>query len=83
MRIDRPRDVDALARRIRKGRLATVHQLREGLSRDEGADTTCPLTTGIFLRIVAEVAEKDLRAGTKRVAPCGRVPRERGAPSPR
>jgi len=83
MLIARPRDVDALVRTIRKGRLATVNQLRERLAQDQGADTTCPLTTGIFLRIVAEVAEEDLRAGKKRVAPYWRVLRGRGQLNPK
>jgi len=83
MLIARPRDVDTLVRRIRKGRVATVNQLRERLARDQGADTTCPLTTGIFLRIVAEVAEEDLAAGKKRVAPYWRVLRGKGALNPK
>jgi hypothetical protein len=34
----------------------SVSQLRRQLSIAKGADGTCPLTTGIFLRIVAEYA---------------------------
>ena len=83
MLIARPRDVDALVRRVRKGRIATVNQLRERLAKDRGADTTCPLTTGIFLRIVAEVAEEELQAGKKRVAPYWRVLRGKGALNPK
>lgn len=83
MLIARPRDVDALVRKVRKGRVTTVNLLRARLARDHGADTTCPMTTGIFLRIVAEVAEEDLRAGRKRVAPYWRVLKERGALNPR
>ena len=33
------------------------------LARVHGADRTCPLTTGIFLRIVAEAAWEELQAG--------------------
>ncbi len=83
MLIARPRDVDALVRTIRKGRLATVNQLRERLAADQGADTTCPMTTGIFLRIVAEVAEEDLREGKKRVSPYWRVLRGKGQLNPK
>jgi hypothetical protein len=83
MLIARPLDVDALVRKVRKGRLATVNQIRERLARDHGADTTCPMTTGIFLRIVAEVAEEDLAAGRKRVAPYWRVLRGKGELNPK
>ena len=41
------------------------------------------MTTGIFLRIVAEVAAEDLAAGKTRVAPFWRVLRERGALNPK
>jgi alkylated DNA nucleotide flippase Atl1 len=37
------------------------------------------MTTGIFLRIVAEVSEEDLRSGKRRVAPYWRVLRSDGA----
>ena len=78
MLIPRPLDLDALVRKIRKGKLITQTQLRERLARDAGADCGCPLTTGIFLKIVAEAAEEDLRAGKVRVAPFWRVVRENG-----
>lgn len=83
MLVARPRDVDALVRKVRKGRLATVNMLRKRLARDHGADTTCPMTTGIFLRIVAEVAAEEEREGKQRVAPYWRVLREKGALNPK
>jgi len=73
MLIPKPLDVDALVRQIHKGKVATVDQIRERLARDFGADLTCPLTTGIFLRIAAEAAEEDLRAGEKDITPYWRV----------
>jgi alkylated DNA nucleotide flippase Atl1 len=39
----------------------------------------CPLTTGIFLRIIAEAAEEFARAGGETVAPYWRVVRDDGA----
>jgi len=55
--------VDSLIRKVKKGKLITVKQIREQLAKDFGADSTCPLTTGIFIRIAAETAEEDLRNG--------------------
>ncbi|MBE0415052.1 MAG: MGMT family protein [Dehalococcoidia bacterium] len=73
MLIPRPLDVDSLMRRIQKGKLATVNQIRERLAEDFHADFTCPLTTGIFIRIAAEAAEEDLSRGEKEITPYWRV----------
>jgi hypothetical protein len=73
MLIPKPLDVDALVRRVQRGKLATVDQIRERLASDFGADLTCPLTTGIFLRIAAEAAEEDLRSGETDITPYWRV----------
>ncbi len=71
--------VDALIRKVRKGKLVTVGRIRERLARDFYAEATCPLTTGIHLRIVAEAAEEDLGMGKKRVTPYWRVVRDNGS----
>jgi len=73
MLIPKPLDVDALVRRVQRGKLATVDQIRERLARDFGADLTCPLTTGIFLRIAAEAAEEDASRGESEITPYWRV----------
>lgn len=71
--IPTPLLVDALICKIQKGKLVTVNQIREHLAEDFHVNSTCPLTTGIFIRIVAETAEEDLRMGKKRIAPYWRV----------
>jgi 6-O-methylguanine DNA methyltransferase, DNA binding domain len=78
MLIPRPLDVDALIRTVPRGKLVTVNQIRERLAREHGADVTCPLTTGIFIRIASEAAEEDRRAGKSRITPYWRVLREGG-----
>jgi hypothetical protein len=42
MIIPRPLDVDALIRRVPKGKLVTVFQLRQELARRNAVDTACP-----------------------------------------
>jgi len=79
MLIAHPLEVDALIRKVPRGKLVTVAQLRKRLARAHRAGTTCPLTTGIFVRIVAEVAEEDRRAGKARVTPYWRVVRDDGS----
>ena len=73
MLIPRPLDVDGLMRRDKKGKLATVEQIRKRLARDFEADSTCPLTAGIFIRIAAEAAEEDLSRGEREITPYWRV----------
>ena len=73
MLIPRPLDVDAVMRRVEKGRLVTVDQIRKHLAKDFHADLTCPLCTGIFLRIAAETAEEDLARGAAEITPYWRV----------
>lgn len=73
-----PKIIDNTVSIIPKGRLLTVTELREKLARDFGADVTCPLTTGIFLRICVEAAEEDRSTGRKDITPYWRVIREDG-----
>jgi len=78
MLIPKPLDVDALMREISRGRLVTQVQIREKLAKDFKADVTCPITTGIFVRIAAEAAEEDLRKGKKRITPYWRIVKNDG-----
>jgi alkylated DNA nucleotide flippase Atl1 len=79
MLIATPMLIDEMVRRIPKGKLATVAQIMDRLAKDHKCDSTCPMTTGIFLRIVAETAEEDMAAGKKRIAPYWRVLKSDGS----
>lgn len=82
MLIPKPLDVDALIRKVKKGKLITQKQIREKLAKEFKVNVTCPITTGIFIRIVAEAAEEDLkegRKGEKQIAPYWRVIRPDGS----
>jgi len=83
MLIPTPMLVDKLVRRIPKGKLVTVSELRRKLAADFGADVTCPLTTGIFVRIAAEAAEEDRANGRRRIAPYWRVVKDDGSLNPK
>jgi alkylated DNA nucleotide flippase Atl1 len=83
MLIPTPKLVDDLIRKIPKGKLATVSELRRKLAADFKADVTCPLTTGIFVRIAAEAAEEDREQGRKRVTPYWRVVKDDGSFNPK
>jgi alkylated DNA nucleotide flippase Atl1 len=78
MLIATPRHIQKLMEKARKGRLLTIGQIRERLAKDFGTTTTCPLTTGIFARIVAEAANEELESGKLRVTPFWRLIRDDG-----
>jgi len=71
--------VDELIRKVQRGKLVTIRQIREHLAQDFKADSTCPLTTGIFVRIAAEAAEEDLQMGRSEITPYWRVIRDDGS----
>jgi hypothetical protein len=48
---------------IPRGKTATIEELRQDLAKAYNADVTCPLVTGIFVRIVAEAALDEHRSG--------------------
>ena len=83
MLVPSPRDVDALIRTVRKGSLITVSRMREILAGKHMADVTCPLTTGIFVRIAAEAAEEEARGGKSRITPYWRVVKDDGSLNPK
>ncbi|MCW5911842.1 MAG: hypothetical protein KIT62_12245 [Cyclobacteriaceae bacterium] len=75
MYISNPKTVDAYIRNIPKGRAVALKTMRQDLALEHRADVTCPVTTGIFLRIVAEAAHEQLRQGkaVSKITPFWRV----------
>ena len=65
--------VDAMIRKIPRGQVTTLAEIRSRLARWHRVEITCPLVTGIFLRIVAEAAEEDRQAGRTDITPYWRV----------
>ncbi|HYX28471.1 MAG TPA: hypothetical protein VE863_07885 [Pyrinomonadaceae bacterium] len=83
MLIPTPMLVDELIRRVPKGKLITGSQLRRKLAFDFATDVTCPLTTGIFVRIAAEAAEEDRANGKRRLTPYWRLIKDDGSLNPK
>ena len=83
MLIPTPKLIDEMIRKVPKGKLVTVSELRRKLARDFRTDVACPLTTGIFVRIAAEAAEEDRANGKKRIAPYWRVIKDDGSMNPK
>lgn len=73
-----PREIDALIRRIPKGRVAWIDDLRAAVATRHGANIGCPITTGIFAWIAAHAAEEARAEGRKRVTPWWRTLKKNG-----
>lgn len=71
--IPAPMEVDAMMKRVPKGRLATINELRDALAAKHATNFTCPITTGIFAWIAAHAAAEGEAAGAKRVTPFWRT----------
>ena len=59
MVIPSPKEVMEIMEKIPKGKVITVKEIREVLAKKHGVDIACPLTTGIFIWIVANMAEEE------------------------
>lgn len=73
MFISSPKLINEQVLKIPKGKIATMGQLRDELAFNHQADYTCPLTTGIFARVVAEAAEEDRSNGVSNITPWWRL----------
>lgn len=63
MLIATPLIMDAYIRQIPKGHFTDIKQIRKDLAAEYKAEYTCPVTTGIFIRIVAEAAYEEYEKG--------------------
>jgi hypothetical protein len=75
MLIPTPKIVDEYIRQIPKGRQANTESIRKDLAAEYHAEVTCPLTTGIFIRIAAEAAYEEYQQGKplNKITPFWRV----------
>jgi hypothetical protein len=81
MLISTPKIIDDYVRQIPKGKSGSLATMRKDLAIEYGAEYTCPVTSGIFLRIVSEAAHEQIEKGTplNKVAPFWRVIDEKSA----
>lgn len=79
MLIPKPLDIDALIKKVKKGKLITMSEIRKKLEKDFEVNVACPITTGIFIRIISEASEEDFEKGKKKITPYWRVIRDDGS----
>lgn len=75
MLIATPKVVDEYIRQIPKGQHTTLQQMRKDLAAAFNAEYSCPITSGIFLRITSELAYEQFQNGTpiKKITPFWRM----------
>ena len=83
MVIPAPVEVDALMRKVPRGKVTTINELRTALAHRHKADFACPITTGIFAWIAAHAAAEDLDSGKKRITPYWRTLKTGGDLNPK
>ncbi|MFQ6032357.1 MAG: hypothetical protein ACE5K2_05485 [Candidatus Zixiibacteriota bacterium] len=71
--IPAPREVDEIMKKVPKGKLITINQIRLTLAQRHHATIGCPITTGIFAWIAAHAAEEMAGEGKKRITPYWRT----------
>jgi hypothetical protein len=81
--IPAPREVDALMRKVKAGKLTTIEHLRRALAAKHATDMACPITTGIFAWIAAHAAEEGALAGEAKTTPWWRTLKTGGELNPK
>ena len=81
--IPAPIEVDALMRKVPKGKLVTINEVRAALAKKHNTTIACPLTTGIFAWIAAHAAEERREKGEKDITPYWRTLKAGGVINPK
>lgn len=81
--IPAPADVDAIMRRVPKGKLITINEIRQQVAKDHKATIGCPVTCGIFAWIAAHAAEESASEGAKKITPYWRTLKVNGELNPK
>ena len=61
-----PLEVDAIMKKVPKGKLITIHEICDKLAKKHDVQFCCSLTTGIFINIAAHVAEEAKERGEEK-----------------
>ena len=81
--IPAPPEVDSIMKRVPKGKLITINEIRTLLAKKHNATIGCPMTTGIFAMIAAHAASEEVEEGKKKVTPYWRTLKTGGEINPK
>ena len=73
MLIPTPLMIQEYINQIESGKISEIETMRNDLAIENGADFTCPMTTGIFLKIVAEYNYEKLNQKRFDICPFWRI----------
>jgi hypothetical protein len=77
--IPAPIEVDALMKKVPKGKLITINKIRSAIAKKHKATIGCPITCGIFAWISAQAAEEEANQGKKNTTPYWRTLKSDGS----
>lgn len=71
--IPAPTEVNEIMKRVPRGRVITISEIRSLIAKKHKATIGCPITCGIFAWISAYAAEEEKEAGKKNITPWWRT----------
>ena len=79
MVVPSPQEVEGLMRQVPPGKVTTINAIRVTLARRHRAAIACPVTTGIFVWIIANAAAEMERQGRRTTTPFWRTLKSDGS----
>jgi hypothetical protein len=83
MLVPAPIQVDAKMKKVRKGSVMSIAQMREQLAKENDATSACPLCCGIFAWVSSHAAQEAEDEGKKRFTPWWRTVKAKGELNPK
>jgi alkylated DNA nucleotide flippase Atl1 len=71
--IPAPVEVDEIMKKVPRGKVTTINEIRAALAKKHGATIGCPITTGIFAWIAANAADELKQKGENDITPYWRT----------
>jgi hypothetical protein len=81
--IPAPREVDAIMKRVPRGKVITINEIRAIVAQEHGATIGCPICTGIFAWIAAHAADEAAAEGKTRITAYWRTLKTGGELNPK
>ena len=81
--IPAPKEVDEIMKKVPKGKLITINEIRRILAKSHGATIGCPITTGIFAWVAANASMEEAAEGKERITPYWRTLKTGGELNPK
>lgn len=77
--IPAPLEVDKIMKKVQKGKVITINEIRKIIAKKHKATIGCPITCGIFARIATGAADEEKQKGKKKVTPYWRTLKSDGS----